>query len=108
MERNSIEVTHPSSSTAKYRRPKVSRITARSANLDMHLSLDVNIELYPLAKDEKIAMVLATSLSAVGEGEEEGGDQSTWRPDIQQRRGLDNDYDYVMHGKVRDSYNQHE
>jgi len=81
----------------------VSRLTARSANFDMHLSLDVNFELYPLRPHEKFTLALSTSLARGGAGEgtdAEEGDQGIWRPDGKGRRGLEEDYEYVMYGKV--------
>jgi len=74
----------------------------------MDLTLDYNIELFPLRKGETFSFALATSLSrgasqvpgdktsAVGEDK----DMDVWRPDGKGRRGLDEDYDYVMYGKV--------
>lgn len=72
----------------------------------MELTLDYNIELYPLVKGESFSMALATSLARganagnTGDGSEEK-DRDVWRPDGKGRRGLEEDYDYVMYGKVR-------
>src|ERR1700761_5207519 len=52
----------------------VSRLTARSANFDMHVSLDLNFELYPLRPDDKFTLVLATSLARGGVGTGTTGD----------------------------------
>jgi len=80
---------------------RVSRLNARSANFDMHLSLDFNVEIYPLRAEEKFTMALATSLSRSGAaGDKDEGDQAVWRPDGKGRRGLEEDYEYVMHGKI--------
>lgn len=72
----------------------------------MQLTLDYNIELFPLKADQSFALALASSLArgppttnAVGEEEEK--DSDVWRPDGKGRRGLEEDYDYVMYGKVR-------
>lgn len=85
----------------------VSRLYARSKNYDMDLTLDYNIELFPLVNGDSFAMALASSLSrdggaptADGEGGEDK-DRDVWRPDGKGRRGLEEDYDYVMYGKVR-------
>lgn len=74
----------------------------------MDLTLDYNIELFPLAEDQSFAMALASSLArgapAVGPDgttEEDDKDRDVWRPDGKGRRGLEEDYDYVMYGKVR-------
>ncbi|KZS92944.1 RNA polymerase I [Sistotremastrum niveocremeum HHB9708] len=90
----------------KYER--VSRLSARSANFDMELSLDYNTELYTLHPEEKFTLVLASSLvrggvvGPGGDGDEEGTDmdRDVWRPDGKGRRGLEEDYEYVMYGKV--------
>jgi hypothetical protein len=73
----------------------------------MDLTLDYNIELFPLAKEQSFALALASSLSqgvpttrADGSTEEDEKDRHVWRPDGQGQRGLEEDYDYVMYGKV--------
>lgn len=91
--------------------PTVSRLHAHSKNYDMDLTLDYNIELFPLENGQTLALALASSLarggSAVGgtggadnAAEEEDKDRNVWRPDGKGRRGLEEDYDYVMYGKV--------
>ncbi|KAG1769989.1 RNA polymerase I [Suillus occidentalis] len=85
---------------------RVSRLYARSKNYDMDLTLDYNIELFPLTNGDSFAMALASSLSRDGgaptaDGEDgEDKDRDVWRPDGKGRRGLEEDYDYVMYGKV--------
>lgn len=85
---------------------RVSRLYARSKNYDMDLTLDYNIELFPLVSGDSFAMALASSLSRDGgapaaDGEDgEDKDRDVWRPDGKGRRGLEEDYDYVMYGKV--------
>lgn len=94
----------------------MSRLYAHSKNYDMDITLDYNIELYPLKKGELFALALATSLSkgpptgganangagAGAGGDDEKKDEPLWRPDGRKGRGdLDDDYDYVMYGKVR-------
>lgn len=72
----------------------------------MDLTLDYNIELFPLVNGDSFAMALASSLSRDGgaptaDGEDgEDKDRDAWRPDGKGRRGLEEDYDYVMYGKV--------
>jgi len=83
---------------------RVSRLYARSKNYDMDLTLDYNIELFPISNGDTFAMALASSLSRDGgtptaDGEEDK-DRDVWRPDGKGRRGLEEDYDYVMYGKV--------
>lgn len=80
----------------------------------MDLTLDYNVELFPLAANQNFAMALSTSLArgAGGTGttgaaagvddmaDEEDKDRDVWRPDGKGRRGLEEDYDYVMYGRV--------
>jgi len=91
---------------------RVSRLYAHSKNYDMDLTLDYNIELYPLKSDESFALALASSLAkgpaantngagaGAGNVGEEDKDEPVWRPDGKGRGGLEEDYDYVMYGKV--------
>ena len=77
----------------------------------MDLTLDYNVELLPLQKEESFALALASSLARGGpsaathvDGVAEESDErerDIWRPDGKGRRGLEDDYDYVMYGKVR-------
>ncbi|KAG1892614.1 RNA polymerase I [Suillus subluteus] len=77
-----------------------------SRTYDMDLTLDYNIELFPLVNGDSFAMALASSLSRDGgaptaDGEDgEDKDRDVWRPDGKGKRGLEEDYDYVMYGKV--------
>ena len=71
----------------------------------MDLTLDYNIELFPLQNGQSFALALASSLSRnpqgpAGTAEDEDKDRDVWRPDAKGRRGLDDDYEYVMYGKV--------
>ncbi|KIM85403.1 hypothetical protein PILCRDRAFT_817415 [Piloderma croceum F 1598] len=88
---------------------RVSRLYAHSKNYDMDLTLDYNTELFPLQSDQSFALALASSLARGGSGAGgvDGGaddaddkDRDVWRPDGKGRRGLEEDYDYVMYGKV--------
>jgi hypothetical protein len=67
----------------------------------MDLTLDYNIELFPLRPDESFALALATSLSRGDGAGEDDKDREAWRPDGKGRGGLEEDYGYVMYGKVR-------
>ena len=71
----------------------------------MDLTLDYNIELFPLQNGQSFALALASSLlrnpqGPAGTTEDEDKDRDVWRPDAKGRRGLDDDYEYVMYGKV--------
>lgn len=80
----------------------VSRLYAHSKNYDMELTLDYNVELYPLQADQSFALALASSLARGPNtaGDEDEKDRDVWRPDGKGRRGLEEDYEYVMYGKV--------
>ncbi|KAG6832483.1 hypothetical protein H0H92_001529 [Tricholoma furcatifolium] len=86
---------------------RVSRLYAHSKNYDMDLTLDYNIELFPLKNDDSFALALASSLARGGapgggnapDGTEDAPDdkeRDVWRPDGKGRRGLEDDYDYVI------------
>ncbi|KAH7915390.1 RNA polymerase I [Hygrophoropsis aurantiaca] len=88
---------------------RVSRLYAHSKNYDMDMTLDYNTELFPLVNGQSFAMALATSLArdtvapagnAEPADDSEDKDADVWRPDGKGRRGLEEDYDYVMYGKV--------
>ncbi|KAI0824267.1 RNA polymerase [Trametes gibbosa] len=83
---------------------RVSRLYAHSKNYDMDLTLDYNIELFPLQDGQSFALALASSLSRAPQGaagaEDQDKDRDVWRPDAKGRRGLDDEYEYVMYGKV--------
>ena len=82
---------------------KVSRLYAKSKNYEMDLTLDYNIELFPLKAGQTFTLSLATSLSRgsvpgkEGEGEDK---EQQWRPDGKGQKGIEEDYEYVMFGKV--------
>ncbi|KAG6878427.1 hypothetical protein C0993_007028 [Termitomyces sp. T159_Od127] len=89
---------------------RVSRLYAHSKNYEMDLTLDFNVELFPLQNEDSFALALATSLARGGaptgasntDGIEDTADEKerdVWRPDGKGRRGLEDDYDYVMYGK---------
>ncbi|KAJ6627240.1 RNA polymerase [Mycena sp. CBHHK59/15] len=88
---------------------RVSRLYAHSKNYDMDLTLDYNIELFPLQQDQSFALALASSLARGQPGasgvdgtaeDADDKDRDVWRPDGKGRRGLEEDYDYVMYGKI--------
>ncbi|KAF8272892.1 hypothetical protein EI94DRAFT_1716970 [Lactarius quietus] len=70
----------------------------------MDLTLDYNSEIFPLNVGQDVALALASSLArgpaGSQEGEEEDRDRDVWRPDAKGRRGLEDDYGYVMYGRV--------
>lgn len=88
-----------SASELKHHHALVSRLVATSANLGMHLTLDFNVEIYPLKVNEKFTLVLASTLARGGVAEATEG-KDVWRPDGKGQQGLEEDYEYVMHGYV--------
>ena len=72
----------------------------------MGLTLDYNCEIFPLEIGQNVVLALASSLardptvSQDGTVEEDNRDRDVWRPDGKGRRGFEDDYDYVMYGRV--------
>jgi len=72
----------------------------------MALTLDYNCEIFPLEIGQNVVLALASSLardptvSQDGTVEEDNRDRDVWRPDGKGRRGFEDDYDYVMYGRV--------
>ncbi|SGY32620.1 BQ5605_C002g01387 [Microbotryum silenes-dioicae] len=68
---------------------RVSRLTARSSNYDMDLTLDVNIDLLPITPQTTFTLALTSSLLPEGEKETAGG----WRAGIE--GGIADEWEYV-------------
>ncbi len=81
--------------SAKYER--VSRLSAHTENGDTSLTLDVNIELLPIAVQDRLQIVLASTLSLDGTKDDSG--TKGWR-DVGMEPSLADEYDYVCHGKI--------
>ncbi|KAI4323345.1 hypothetical protein L6164_022959 [Bauhinia variegata] len=64
---------------------KVSRIIAHSEKCDMHLTLDVNTEIYPMNENERFLLALSPSLVL----KTKDGAVS-----------IQDKFEYIMHGKV--------
>ncbi|KAI0283447.1 hypothetical protein BGY98DRAFT_952452 [Russula aff. rugulosa BPL654] len=84
---------------------RVSRLIGKSRNYSMVLTLDYNCEIFPLEVGQNVVLALASSLArdpAVSQDGtvEEDRDRDVWRPDGKGRRGFEDDYDYVMYGRV--------
>ncbi|WZN66344.1 DNA-directed RNA polymerase [Chloropicon roscoffensis] len=71
---------------------RVSRYICQSDLYDMHLTLDINTEIYPLDVGEHFKLLLTDSI----EGEKKDFGQAVWDQTGTQM----DDYDYVMHGKI--------
>lgn len=84
---------------------RVSRIVATSREMNMHLTLDIASELYPLAAGDVFSLAIVRNLKPeeADIDDEQDADapkkikRELWRADDQ---GLANDYDYVCYGKV--------
>jgi DNA-directed RNA polymerase I, II, and III subunit RPABC3 len=72
---------------------KVSRIEARSEQFDMHMVLDVNIDVYPVSVGEKFTIAFAPTLNLDGTPDTGYFIQSG-------RKTLADKYEYVMYGKL--------
>lgn len=72
----------------------VSRIECTSENNDSVLTLDVNTQIYPMARDEVFALVLSHEITS-----ERVKDGEHWHPS-QLENSNASKYEYVMHGKV--------
>ncbi|ODQ67003.1 RNA polymerase subunit ABC14.5 [Nadsonia fulvescens var. elongata DSM 6958] len=86
--------------SARYDR--VSRITANSVSSnDIQLTLDVNSELFPVAKNDSVTVVVAKSLS-LGQDDDGNGSSTSgsWRETRAGEKSLADDYDYVTYGTV--------
>ena len=74
----------------------------------MELTLDYNVELYPLKVGESFSLVLASSLvrpgttgeETTGDGENKQPDVEFWRPGGRGKKGIEQDYEYVMYGRI--------
>ncbi|CAG8525640.1 7875_t:CDS:2 [Ambispora gerdemannii] len=99
---------------------RVSRFVARSENYEMELTLDVNIELYPLDIGDRVSLCLASSLESnplptevpkaismsdseaerKRKKEQEEKERDSWQEKRPDEVDLSDEYEYVMFGKV--------
>ncbi|UZJ51875.1 hypothetical protein CBS101457_001195 [Exobasidium rhododendri] len=78
---------------------RVSRIIGHSSSLDMKLSLDVAVDIYPISVAQNLTLQIASSLGrSTGEGEGGENDRDAWR--LEGGGGLADEFDYVMYGKI--------
>jgi hypothetical protein len=71
----------------------------------MELTLDYNHEIFPLTVGQNVVLALASSLARDSGGTQDGAiederDRDVWRPDGKGKRGFEDEYDYVMYGRV--------
>lgn len=74
---------------------RVVRAFGTSNNSDTSFTLDINSELYPLAVNENVNMVIVTTLNLDGTKDEGRG----WR-NTKDQTDLSDAYEYVCYGKV--------
>ncbi|CAL9731191.1 DNA-directed RNA polymerases I, II, and III subunit RPABC3 [Monosporozyma unispora] len=80
---------------------RIARIEATSTTQEQcKLTLDINIELFPVTPQEQLTITLASSLSLDNNTENNNNNNKTasWRPPHPNERSLADDYDYVMYG----------
>ena len=88
------EFTVTAINSAKYDR--VSRVSGHNTTRDVEFTLDVNTEVYEMQPNDKIELVLASTLSLDGSKDDGKG----WRDTQHGETTLADMYDYVCHGKV--------
>lgn len=76
---------------------RVARVGAASDDGETTFTLDVNIELFPIAIGDHIQMVLASTLSLDGSKDGAKGWTNVQRGDVSTLADL---FDYVCHGKI--------
>mmetsp|Transcript_6118 Transcript_6118/g.8896 ORF Transcript_6118/g.8896 Transcript_6118/m.8896 type:complete len:147 (+) Transcript_6118:93-533(+) len=74
---------------------RVNRIQAIGTTFDCSLLLDTNSEIYPIWENDKLTMVLASTLNLDGTPD----DHRTYNPSNNTPSMADN-FEYVMHGRV--------
>ncbi|KAK5780021.1 DNA-directed RNA polymerase core subunit RPB8 PWA37_001604 [Arxiozyma heterogenica] len=83
---------------------RISRIEAISTTQEQcKLTLDINIELFPVQPQEQLTVTLASSLDIDSNNDgsnssSTGSKTNSWRPPQPNERSLADDYDYVMYG----------
>lgn len=75
---------------------RVSRITAKNEDGSIDMTVDINTELYPCAKHERMQLMIASTLSLDGTRDDGKG----WREVGRGEQTLADSWDYVCHGKV--------
>jgi DNA-directed RNA polymerase I, II, and III subunit RPABC3 len=77
---------------------RVSRIMAQSnTSSDVFLTLDINSEIFPIAKGQNLTVAIAQTLSISGDVTVPS---TGWREPRPGDRSLADDYEYVMYGTV--------
>ncbi|CUS13865.1 unnamed protein product [Tuber aestivum] len=77
---------------------RVARISGERE--DLKFSLDIHVELYPVAVGETVQLSLASTLSPDGAKEDPAESKTGWKENKAAEPSLADTYDYVCHGKV--------
>jgi DNA-directed RNA polymerases I, II, and III subunit RPABC3 len=91
-----FEDTFTVSSIISGKYDRVHRIVGTASSGDTSLSLDINIELFPISMGDSVHMLIASTLAPDGTKDEGKG----WRDVTQGEQTLADHYEYVCHGKV--------
>jgi DNA-directed RNA polymerase I, II, and III subunit RPABC3 len=75
---------------------RVARISAISTDSQTALTLDINVELFPMQQGEHFSLLMATTLSLDGNKDDAS---KGWR-DVGNESTLADMWDYVCHGKI--------
>eukprot|EP00760_Papus_ankaliazontas_P031627 PhM_4_TR536/c0_g1_i1/m.94655/K03016/RPB8, POLR2H; DNA-directed RNA polymerases I, II, and III subunit RPABC3 len=75
---------------------KVSRVEGHGSVHDLHMVVDMNVDVYPIVKDETYTVALAHNIELDSTEPADG----SWDPTVYQRATLMDKYDYVMFGRV--------
>ncbi|KAK2054906.1 RNA polymerase Rpb8 [Colletotrichum caudatum] len=79
---------------------RVARISATSADNQTLVTLDVNIELFPISVSDSLHVVLATSLAHDGSKDDEKGWRDVTKGNQDREPTLADMFDYVCYGKI--------
>ena len=79
---------------------RVNRLSAKGTTFDCDLLLDYNCQIYTLLEEEKMTLVLASTLNLDGSPD----DHTSYNPaaSFKNEPTLADNYEYVMHGRVFD------
>lgn len=86
----------PATNEKKKHFDKVSRIEGKGENYNMHITLDVNTEVYPVAESDRVEILLTEQLRQ--EADDTDADAS-YDPTIPLGELADT-YEYIMHGRI--------
>ncbi|KAL6719241.1 DNA-directed RNA polymerases I, II, and III subunit RPABC3 [Lecanora helva] len=75
---------------------RVARLTGHTEDGATSLTLDVNTELFPCAVNDRLQILLASTLSLDGSKDDGKG----WRDIGRGEASVADEYDYVCHGKI--------